>query len=80
MRFGAHHEWGKLREAVIGISPAEDFVVFHEGSQRWLVPPGDTFSRQHAGSRLIDIDLVLKNGHGRVFHDLELATGIYSTL
>ena len=30
MSFGAHHEWGKLREVVIGISPAEDFVVFHE--------------------------------------------------
>ncbi len=56
MRFGAHHEWGKLREVVIGISPAEDFVVFYEESQRWLVPPGDAFSRQHAGRRLIDID------------------------
>ncbi|MDP1837898.1 MAG: hypothetical protein Q8N31_21625 [Reyranella sp.] len=56
MRFGAHHEWGKLREVVIGISPAEDFVVFYEESQRWLVPPGDAFSRQHAGRRLTDID------------------------
>ena len=56
MRFGAHHEWGKLREVVIGISPAEDFVVFHEESQRWLIPPGDAFSRQHAGRRLIDVD------------------------
>ncbi|OFX04510.1 MAG: hypothetical protein A3D94_18670 [Alphaproteobacteria bacterium RIFCSPHIGHO2_12_FULL_66_14] len=54
--FGAHHEWGKLREVVIGISPAEDFVVFYEESQRWLIPPGDTFSRQHAGRRLIDVD------------------------
>lgn len=56
MLFGAHHEWGKLREVVIGISPAEDFVVFYEESQRWLIPPGDTFSRQHAGRRLIDVD------------------------
>jgi glycine amidinotransferase len=56
MRFGAHHEWGKLSEVVIGISPAEDFVVFYEDSQRWLVPPGDAFSREHAGRRLIDID------------------------
>lgn len=56
MLFGAHHEWGKLREVVIGISPAEDFVVFYEESQRWLVPPGDAFSRQHAGRRLIDVD------------------------
>ena len=54
--FGVHHEWGKLKEVVIGISPAEDFVVFHEDSQRWLVPPADEFSRQHAGRRLIDID------------------------
>jgi glycine amidinotransferase len=56
LRFGAHHEWGKLCEAVIGLSPAEDFVVFHEESQRWLIPQGDAFSRQHAGRRLIDID------------------------
>lgn len=56
MPFGAHHEWGKLREVVIGVSPAEDFVVFYEPSQRWLVPPGDAFSRQHAGRRLIDVD------------------------
>lgn len=54
--FGAHHEWGKLREVVIGISPAEDFVVFYEESQRWLVPPGDEFSRRNAGRRLIEID------------------------
>ena len=56
MLFGAHHEWGRLREVVIGISPAEDFVVFHEDSQRWLTPGCDAFSRQHAGRRLIDID------------------------
>jgi glycine amidinotransferase len=56
MRFGAHHEWGKLREVVIGISPAEDFVIFYEESQRWLLPPADSFSRQHAGRRLIDVD------------------------
>lgn len=56
MRFGAHHEWGRLREVVIGISPAEDFVVFHEDSQRWLLPEGDRLSRDHKGKRLIDID------------------------
>lgn len=54
--FGAHHEWGKLREVVIGLSPAEDFVVFFEESQRWLTPEGAAFSRQHAGRRLVDID------------------------
>ncbi len=36
MKFGAHHEWGKLREVVIGISPAEDFIVVHEPSIRWM--------------------------------------------
>lgn len=56
MKFGAHHEWGKLREAVIGISPAEDFVIFHEDSQRWLLPEGEKVSRAHKGRRLIDVD------------------------
>lgn len=56
MLFGAHHEWGKLREVVIGISPAEDFVVFYEESCRWLTPEGLAFSRRHAGQRLIDVD------------------------
>ncbi len=56
MLFGAHHEWGKLREVVIGISPAEDFVVFHEPSQRWLTPDGADFSRAYVGKRLIDVD------------------------
>lgn len=56
MRFGAHHEWGRLREAVIGISPAEEYVVFHEDSQRWLSASAEAFSREHAGKRLIDVD------------------------
>ncbi len=55
MLFGAHHEWGQLREVVIGISPAEDFVVFHEPSQRWLTSDGAAFCRAHAGQRLIDV-------------------------
>ena len=54
--FGAHHEWGKLREVVIGISPANDFVIYYEDSQRWLLPPADEFCRNNAGRRLIDID------------------------
>ncbi|UYN96632.1 MAG: hypothetical protein KIT25_06785 [Enhydrobacter sp.] len=54
--FGVHNEWGKLREVVIGISPAEDFVVFHEKSQRWLSPEGEAVSRANAGRRLIDVD------------------------
>ena len=68
MLFGAHHEWGKLREVVIGISPAEDFVVFHEPSQRWLLPPGDAFSREHAGRRLIDVDADLAR---RIEHQID---------
>src|SRR5262249_20390175 len=54
--FGAHHEWGKLNEIVVGIAPADDLVVFHEDSQRWLSPAADTFSRKHAGQRLIEVD------------------------
>jgi N-dimethylarginine dimethylaminohydrolase len=54
--FGAHHEWGRLREAVVGISPAEDFVVFHEESARWMTPEVADFSRRNTGRRLIDID------------------------
>jgi glycine amidinotransferase len=54
--FGAHHEWGKLREVIIGISPAEDFVVFHEESMRWQVPAEAEFSRNHAGRRLVELD------------------------
>ena len=56
MKFGAHHEWGKLREAVIGISPAEDFVVFHEASIRWMPSDVHDFCRKNAGRRLIDLD------------------------
>ena len=56
MRFGAHHEWGTLREVVIGLAPAEDFVVFHERSIRWMPSDVDAFCRENAGRRLIDID------------------------
>ena len=56
MRFGGHHEWGSLREVVIGISPAEDLVIFHEESARWMSPALADLARRHAGRRLIDID------------------------
>jgi len=56
LHFGAHHEWGKLREVVIGISPAEDFVIFHETSTRWMSPEVAEFSRKNAGRRLVDVD------------------------
>lgn len=54
--FGAHHEWGKLREVVIGLSPRDDFVVFHEESMRWQVPAEAEFSRKHVGRRLAEVD------------------------
>jgi N-dimethylarginine dimethylaminohydrolase len=56
MPFGVHHEWGKLREVVIGIAPAEDVVVFYEESLRWLTEAERERSRRHAGRRLIDVD------------------------
>ena len=46
---GVHHEWGKLREVVVGICPADELVVFHEESQRWLASDGAEFARKHAG-------------------------------
>ncbi len=56
MRFGAHHEWGTLREAVIGQAPAGDIVVFHDDTARWMPPPLAAFARAHAGRRLVDVD------------------------
>ena len=41
---------------MIGVSPAEDFVVFHEESMRWQVPAEADFSRKHAGRRLVELD------------------------
>ena len=56
MGFGVHHEWGKLREVVIGISPADDFVVFSESSMRWQTPAEAEFSRKHVGRPLVEIE------------------------
>jgi glycine amidinotransferase len=56
VRFGVHHEWGRLREVVIGISPAQDFVLFHEESARWMAPDVADLARKNAGRRLIDVD------------------------
>lgn len=56
---GTHDEWSALREAIVGIAPAEDFVVFHEESQRWLSPVAADFCRRHAGRRLVDVDAEL---------------------
>ena len=40
---------------VVGISPPEDFVVFHEESQRWLLPDGDEVAARK-GKHLVDVD------------------------
>ncbi|MGD9879591.1 MAG: dimethylarginine dimethylaminohydrolase family protein [Reyranella sp.] len=56
MSFGVHHEWGKLREVVIGIAPVEDVVLFHEQSARWMSPDLAELARHNAGRRLIDVD------------------------
>ena len=53
---GIHHEWGKLREVVIGICPADALVVFYEESQRWLTPEAADFARKHARRQLLDVD------------------------
>lgn len=53
---GVHHEWSRLREAIVGIAPADEIVVFYEESQRWLLPEAAAFSRAHCGRRLIEID------------------------
>lgn len=50
------YEWGRLREAVIGIAPAEDIVIFRESSQRWRSSDAAAVDRAHAGQRLIDVD------------------------
>lgn len=57
--FGAHHEWGRLKEVVVGLSPRDDFVIAYEPSMRWLVPPYDEICRRYAGRRLIEVDPAL---------------------
>jgi N-dimethylarginine dimethylaminohydrolase len=59
MAFGVHREWDRLREAVVGIAPADDIVLFHEHSQRWLSPAAGERARRQSGRRLIDIDPAL---------------------
>ncbi len=59
MAFGVHQEWDRLREAVVGIAPADDIVLFHESSQRWLASAAAELGGRHAGRRLIDVDPAL---------------------
>ena len=56
MRFGARHEWGRLREVVVGIAPADEIVLFHEEPVRGMPPALAALSEAQAGHRLIDID------------------------
>ena len=53
---GVHHEWDRLRETIVGIAPADEIVVFHEESQRWLAPSAAAVNQTHAGRRLIEVD------------------------
>lgn len=59
MAFGVHQEWGRLREAAVGVALADDIVLFHESSQRWLAPAAAEFVRRHAGRRLVEVDPAL---------------------
>lgn len=56
MSCNVRREWDRLREAVVGIAPAEDIVLFRENSQRWRSPEAAALDRVHAGRRLIDVD------------------------
>lgn len=51
-----HHEWDRLREAIVGIAPVDEIVLFHEESQRWLTPAAVAVNQTHAGRRLIEVD------------------------
>jgi glycine amidinotransferase len=50
------HEWDRLRDVIVGIAPADEIIVFHEDSQRWLSPDAAAFGRAHSGRRLIEVD------------------------
>jgi N-dimethylarginine dimethylaminohydrolase len=56
MAFGVHQEWDRLREAAVGIAPADSIVLFRESSERWLPPAAAERARRHAGRRLVDVD------------------------
>jgi N-dimethylarginine dimethylaminohydrolase len=59
MAFGVHREWDRLREAVVGIAPADDIVLFHEHSRRWLSPAAAERASRQSGRRLIEVDPAL---------------------
>jgi glycine amidinotransferase len=54
---GVDHEWGRLREAIVGIAPRDGFVVMSWAPYlRWLGPEWQALVREHGGRRLSDID------------------------
>jgi glycine amidinotransferase len=52
-----HHEWGELREAIVGLQRPGTFVIppYYEGL-RWMEGRMLELSRQHGGKRLVDVD------------------------
>jgi N-dimethylarginine dimethylaminohydrolase len=53
---GVEFEWGRLREAIVGIAPADQFVITQWAEyMRWLGPEWEGLARQHAGRRLLDV-------------------------
>jgi glycine amidinotransferase len=54
---GVEHEWGRLREAIVGIQPRDGFVIPPWAPYlRWLSPEWQALVREHGGRRLADID------------------------
>ena len=55
--FLCHHEWGTLKEAIVGISPKEDFVIpiWYDGLD-FMPPKFKKLSCEHGGQRLFDVD------------------------
>lgn len=64
MRVAAYHEWGVLREAVVGTSPRHAFVLPRWSAEvaSWAGPEFAALCRRHGGRRLVDVapDLALR--------------------
>ncbi len=51
-----HHEWGTLEEAIVGISPAGDFVIPHwYAGLTFMGPDFKKLSEQYGRQRMIDV-------------------------
>lgn len=52
-----HHEWGVLKEAIVGISPADGFVIPHwYDGLCFMGPQFKRFAENFGGQRLLDVD------------------------